>query len=41
MAMLFDGRIIFVGTPEEIRATSNPYVQQFIRGQRKLLAEAE
>lgn len=41
IAMLFDGRIIFVGTPEEIRATSNPYVQQFIRGQRKLLAEAE
>jgi phospholipid/cholesterol/gamma-HCH transport system ATP-binding protein len=41
MAMLFDGRIIFVGTPEEIRATSNPYVQQFIRGQRKLLAEAD
>lgn len=41
MAMLLDGRIIFVGTPEEVRATSNPYVQQFIRGQRKLLAEAE
>jgi phospholipid/cholesterol/gamma-HCH transport system ATP-binding protein len=41
MAMLFDGRIIFLGTPEEIRATSNPYVQQFIKGQRKLLAEAD
>ena len=41
ISMLFDGRIIFVGTPEELRATSNPYVQQFIRGQRKLLAEAE
>jgi phospholipid/cholesterol/gamma-HCH transport system ATP-binding protein len=41
IAMLLDGRIIFVGTPEETRATSNPYVQQFIKGQRKLLAEAE
>ena len=26
---------------EETRATSNPYVQQFINGQRKLLAEAD
>lgn len=41
IAMLLDGRIIFVGTPEETRATSNPYVQQFIKGQRKLLAETD
>jgi phospholipid/cholesterol/gamma-HCH transport system ATP-binding protein len=26
MSMLYEGRIIFVGTPEELRATSNPYV---------------
>jgi phospholipid/cholesterol/gamma-HCH transport system ATP-binding protein len=37
IAMLHEGHIIFVGTPDEIRATSNPYVQQFIRGQRKLV----
>ncbi len=36
IAMLHEGRIIFMGTPDEIRAASNPYVQQFIRGQRKL-----
>ena len=41
IAMLLDGRIIFVGTPEETRATSNPYVRQFINGQRKLGAEAD
>ena len=41
IAMLLDGRIIFVGTPEETRATSNPYVRQFINGQRKLLPEAD
>ncbi len=41
IAMLYEGHIIFVGTPDEIRATSNPYVQQFIRGQRKLLGSLE
>lgn len=39
MSMLYEGRIIFVGSPESLRATTNPYVQQFIRGQRKLLGE--
>jgi ABC-type transport system involved in resistance to organic solvents, ATPase component len=33
MAMLYGGRIIEVGTPEEIRSSSNPIVQQFIRGE--------
>lgn len=33
MAMLYGGRIIEVGTPEEIRRSSNPIVQQFIRGE--------
>jgi phospholipid/cholesterol/gamma-HCH transport system ATP-binding protein len=34
--MLYQGHIIFVGTPEEVKNTRNPYVQQFVRGQRKL-----
>lgn len=33
IAMLYGGRIIEVGTPEEIRTSSNPIVQQFIRGE--------
>jgi phospholipid/cholesterol/gamma-HCH transport system ATP-binding protein len=41
MSMLQEGRIIFTGTPEELRSTSNPYVQQFIRGQRKLLGAVD
>jgi len=36
IAMLYQGHIIFVGTPDEVRETHNPYVQQFIRGMRKL-----
>ena len=32
IAMLYEGRIVAVGTPEEIRETSNPVVQQFING---------
>ena len=33
IAMLHDGKIIEVGTPEEIRNTSNPIVRRFITGQ--------
>jgi len=36
IAMLYQGKVIFYGTPAEIRATRNPYIQQFIRSQRKL-----
>ncbi len=36
IAMLYEGRIIASGTPAEIRETTNPYVKQFITGQRKL-----
>jgi len=36
MAMIHDGRIIFTGTPGEIRKSRDPYIQQFIRGQRKM-----
>ncbi len=32
IAMLYDGRIIEIGTPEEIRQSTNPVVQQFIHG---------
>ncbi len=33
IAMLYGGRIIYSGTPEEIRNCDNPIVQQFINGQ--------
>jgi len=32
IAMLYSGRIIEVGTPEEIRKTSSPVVSQFVAG---------
>jgi len=32
MAMMYEGRIIAVGTPDEIRNSENPYVKQFIAG---------
>jgi len=32
IAMLYDGNIIEIGTPDEIRNTDNPIVQQFITG---------
>ncbi len=37
ISMLHEGRILFTGTPLEIKATKNPFVQQFIRGQRRLV----
>jgi phospholipid/cholesterol/gamma-HCH transport system ATP-binding protein len=36
IAMIHEGKIIFNGTPGEIRQSRNPYIQQFIRGQRKM-----
>ncbi|OGP67132.1 MAG: ABC transporter ATP-binding protein [Deltaproteobacteria bacterium RBG_13_53_10] len=33
VAMLFEGVIITVGTPEEIMASQNPFVRQFITGE--------
>ena len=33
IAMLYNGDIVAVGTPDEIRASTNPYVQQFIKGE--------
>lgn len=33
IAMLHRGKIVFVGTPEEVQHTTNPTVAQFIRGE--------
>ena len=41
IAMLLNGRIIEVGTVDEIKNTSNPYVHQFITGQRKISVDGE
>lgn len=35
IAMLYQGVIVGVGTPEEIKATSNPVIHQFITGEAK------
>ena len=32
IAMLYEGKIIAVGSPQEIKNSKNPYVQQFISG---------
>lgn len=32
MAMLYQGRVVAIGTPQEIRTTSNPLVKQFVTG---------
>lgn len=32
IAMLHQGKIIFVGTPSEVKSSDNPIVQQFIQG---------
>lgn len=35
IAMMFQGRIVEIGTPEEIKNSDNPVVQQFISGSSK------
>lgn len=32
IAMLYEGKIISTGTPDEIRTSTNPYVKQFVEG---------
>jgi phospholipid/cholesterol/gamma-HCH transport system ATP-binding protein len=32
LGMMYEGRLIAIGTPEEMRASTNPYVVQFING---------
>jgi phospholipid/cholesterol/gamma-HCH transport system ATP-binding protein len=39
LGMIHEGRLIQVGTPEEIRATVNPVVRAFISTQMKILAK--
>ncbi len=40
IAMLYDGRVRQVGTPEEIRGTADPVVKGFIEGRPELLEAA-
>jgi phospholipid/cholesterol/gamma-HCH transport system ATP-binding protein len=40
IAMLYDGRVRFHGTPDEIRATEDKVVRGFIEGRPELLEEA-
>jgi phospholipid/cholesterol/gamma-HCH transport system ATP-binding protein len=39
IAMLYQGRIRYVGTPDQIRATDDPIVKGFIEGRPELLEE--
>jgi phospholipid/cholesterol/gamma-HCH transport system ATP-binding protein len=32
MAMLHEGHVVFTGTPDELRAASDPFVRQFVQG---------
>ncbi len=32
ISMLFEGRMIFTGSPDELKATNNPFVRQFVDG---------
>jgi len=32
ISMLYEGRIIYTGTPTELRATEDPFVRQFVEG---------
>ena len=32
LAMLFAGKVVFSGTPDQVRTTPNPYVRQFMEG---------
>jgi len=41
IAMLYEGRVLEVGTPEEIRATRNPIVRGFIEGRPELVEAGE
>jgi phospholipid/cholesterol/gamma-HCH transport system ATP-binding protein len=41
IAMLYEGRVIETGTPDEIRDTRNPIVRGFIEGKPELIDEAE
>lgn len=40
IAMLYEGRIRFVGSPEEIQATDDPIVKGFVEGRPELMEES-
>ncbi|NIP59626.1 MAG: hypothetical protein GWM92_14955 [Gemmatimonadetes bacterium] len=40
IGMLYEGRVRFVGTPDEIRACDDPVVRGFIEGRPELLEKA-
>lgn len=33
IAMLYQGKLVWIGTPDELDSTTNPYVHQFVHGQ--------
>jgi phospholipid/cholesterol/gamma-HCH transport system ATP-binding protein len=41
IAMLYEGRVLQIGTPEEIRATTHPIVRGFVEGEPELIEAAE
>jgi phospholipid/cholesterol/gamma-HCH transport system ATP-binding protein len=41
IAMLYEGRVVQVGTPEEIRASDNDIVRSFVEGRAELAHDAE
>jgi len=41
IAMLYQGRVVEVGTPEEIRSSENPVVRSFVEGRADLHTDAE
>ena len=40
IAMLYEGRVVEVGTPDEIRRTANPIVKGFVEGRPEMIEEA-
>jgi len=40
IAMLFEGRVVEVGTPDEIRGTRNPVVRGFVEGRPEMIEQA-
>jgi len=41
IAMLYEGRVVEVGTPEEIRSSENDIVRSFVEGRAELAHDAE
>ncbi|MBA4158574.1 MAG: ABC transporter ATP-binding protein [Gemmatimonadetes bacterium] len=41
VAMLYEGRVLEVGTPDEIRATENPIVRGFVEGKPELVEQGK